>query len=41
MIYRKMEMSHNALCSTLNIILETKMALETKQNLFMGKTECI
>lgn len=36
-----MEISHNALCSTLNIILETKMALKTKQNLFMEKAECI
>lgn len=36
-----MGISHNVLCCTLNIILETKMALETKQNLFMGKAECI
>lgn len=40
MIYSKMEISHNALCSTLNIILETQMALETEPNLFMAQAEC-
>lgn len=40
MIYSKMEISQNALRSTLNIILEAQMALGTEPNLFMAQAEC-